>query len=49
MVAITRIIVRGSKIILLDEATGPFNHLTERIFHQAIDTMKSTKTVIMIA
>ncbi|CZS92369.1 uncharacterized protein RAG0_02782 [Rhynchosporium agropyri] len=49
MVAITRIIGRGSKIILLDEATGPFDHLTEKIFHQAIDTMKSTKTVIMIA
>jgi ABC-type multidrug transport system fused ATPase/permease subunit len=49
MVAITRIMVKGSKIILLDEATGPFDHLTEKIFHQAIDTMKSTKTVIMIA
>jgi ABC-type multidrug transport system fused ATPase/permease subunit len=49
MVAITRIMVRGSKIVLLDEATGPFDHMTEKIFHQAIETMKSSTTVIMIA
>lgn len=49
MVAITRIMVRGCKIVLLDEATGPFDHITEKIFHQAIDTIKSSKTVIMIA
>src|SRR5262249_27032281 len=33
MVAITRILIRGPKIILLDEATGPFDNMTENIFH----------------
>ena len=49
MVAITSILIRGSKIVLLDEATGPFDHMTEKIFQRAIDILKSSKTVIMIA
>jgi ABC-type multidrug transport system fused ATPase/permease subunit len=49
MVAIAMVMVRGPKIIILDEATGPFDQMTENIFHQAIDSMKSSKTVIMIA
>jgi ATP-binding cassette, subfamily B, vacuolar membrane transporter HMT1/ACLQ len=49
MVAITRIMIRGCKIVLLDEATGPFDHMTERIFQRAIDALKVSKTVIMIA
>jgi ABC-type multidrug transport system fused ATPase/permease subunit len=49
MVAIARIMIRGSKIVLLDEATGPFDHMTEMIFQRAINILKSTKTIIMIA
>jgi ABC-type bacteriocin/lantibiotic exporter with double-glycine peptidase domain len=49
MVAIAMVMVRDPKIIILDEATGPFDHMTEKIFHQAIDSMKSSKTVIMMA
>jgi ABC-type multidrug transport system fused ATPase/permease subunit len=49
MVAITRIMIRGCKIAVFDEATGPFDHMTGEIFEKAIDTMKVSMTVIMIA
>lgn len=49
MVAITRIMIKGSKIVLLDEATGPVDPMTEKIFQQVIDTLTSSKTVVIIA
>jgi ATP-binding cassette subfamily B protein len=49
MVAITMIMIKGSRIILLDEATAAFDPKTEKVFHRAIETLKSLKTVIMIA
>jgi ABC-type multidrug transport system fused ATPase/permease subunit len=49
MVAITRIMIRGCKIAVFDEATGPFDHMTGEIFEQAINKMKVSMTVIMIA
>lgn len=49
MVAITMIMIKGTRIILLDEATAAFDPTTEEIFQKAIETLKSSKTVIMIA
>jgi ABC-type bacteriocin/lantibiotic exporter with double-glycine peptidase domain len=43
------IMIKDSKIVLLDESTGPFDHMTETIFQQTIDILKSSKTLIMIA
>ena len=49
MVAITMVVIKDTRIILLDEATAAFDPMTEKIFQNAIETLKSSKTVIMIA
>jgi ABC-type multidrug transport system fused ATPase/permease subunit len=49
MVAITMVVIKDAKIILLDEATAAFDPMTENIFQSAIETLKYSKTMIMIA
>lgn len=49
MLAITMVVIKNTQIILLDEATAAFDPVTENIFQRAVETLKSSKTVIMIA
>ncbi|KAH8661700.1 P-loop containing nucleoside triphosphate hydrolase protein, partial [Tricladium varicosporioides] len=49
MVAITMAMIKNSKIVLLDEATGPFDPIMEQSFQNALQILKFSRTVIIIA
>ncbi len=48
-IAIARAILRNKPILILDEATSAVDNRTERLIHQAIDTVIENRTTIIIA
>ncbi|MGM9552468.1 MAG: ABC transporter ATP-binding protein [Clostridia bacterium] len=48
-IAIARAILRNRPILILDEATSAVDNRTERLIHEAIDTVIENRTTIIIA
>ncbi|MBQ7876342.1 MAG: ABC transporter ATP-binding protein [Clostridia bacterium] len=48
-IAIARAILRNKPILILDEATSAVDNRTERLIHEAIDTVIKNRTTIIIA
>lgn len=48
-VGIARALYRDAPIIVMDEATNALDTATEKVFTQAVQTLKSNKTLIIIA
>ncbi|AHX04870.1 ABC transporter ATP-binding protein [Ehrlichia japonica] len=48
-IAIARAVLKGSGMLILDEATSSLDSKNEQLIHDALDNLKSNKTMLVIA